>query len=200
MINFKIEKQFNPIVVGIDEAGRGPLAGPVVTCALFLKEYQVKDYYHRINDSKKLSGNLRDEIYKQLIIDDNIAYSTHVCNNDVIDKINILEATKYSMFEAYKGLKIDATKILVDGNHKMSNGHNITLPVIKGDSLVFSIAAASIIAKVERDKIMVEYDKEYPQYDFKKHKGYGTKVHLENLSMYGACPIHRFSFAPIRRL
>lgn len=200
MINFKIEKQFNPIVVGIDEAGRGPLAGPVVTCALFLKEYQVKDYYHRINDSKKLSEKLREEIYNELTMDSNISYSIHVCNNNIIDEINILEATKHSMFEAYRGLNITAQKVLVDGNHKMSNSHEITQPIIKGDSLVFTIAAASIIAKVERDKIMLEYDKEYPQYGFKKHKGYGTKLHLENLNTHGACPIHRFSFAPIRKL
>lgn len=200
MYNFFFEKQFSNPVVGIDEAGRGPLAGPVVTCALFLKEFQEKDYHQLINDSKKLSEKKRDQIYDFLINDPNISYKTAIADSSLIDKINILEATKSAMSDAYEGLSIEAGKILIDGNHKMARHHDISMPVIKGDSKVFSIAAASIIAKVTRDKMMLEYDKQYPEYGFAKHMGYGTKFHLEALKKHGPCPIHRMSFAPIKKI
>lgn len=178
------------IIAGIDEAGRGPLAGPVV-CACVIMPLDEDKIIEGINDSKKLSEKKR-EILEKLIKERALAYSVVEVDEKVIDEINILNATKLGMKKALEGLSIkpdialiDAVKI--DTEIKQEN-------IIKGDALSYNIASASILAKVHRDRLMMELDKKYPLYAFAKHKGYGTKVHIESLKKYGKCPIHRESF------
>lgn len=176
-------------ICGVDEAGRGPLCGPVVAAAVILPKDCIIE---GVNDSKKLSEKKREMLYDE-IIKNALAVGVGMCDQDVIDEINILNATKKAMCEAIKNLNIKADYVLIDGNQKI----DIKLPqdtVVKGDSKSESIAAASIIAKVTRDRIMLEYDKKYPEYGFAKHKGYGTKAHIEAIEKYGITPIHRISF------
>lgn len=197
--NFLIENNFNNICAGIDEAGRGPLAGPVVAvCAILDKN----NYPAEINDSKKLSAKKREEIFQTLII--RAKFGVGIVDEKVIDNINILEATKLAMLQAFldlqKKYQIYPEILLVDGNFipfkKQDNLREI-LPIIKGDQKSLSIASASIMAKVIRDNLMNDLDKKYPQYGFAKHKGYGTKFHLEKIKEFGACNSHRQSFSPI---
>lgn len=175
------------LIAGIDEAGRGPLAGPVVVASVIMP---LDNPIDGINDSKKLSAKKRDMLYDKIIaqaIDMYIA----IISAQTIDEINILNATKRGMLDCINGLKqvdcvlIDAVKL--DTNVK-------TVSIIHGDALSYSIAAASIVAKVTRDRLMLDYDKQYPQYNFAKHKGYGTAEHIKLLKEHGACPIHRRSF------
>lgn len=176
-------------ICGVDEAGRGPLCGPVVAAAVILSQNCIIE---GVNDSKKLSEKKREMLYNE-IIKNAIAVGVGTCDQDVIDEINILNATKKAMCEAIKNLKKKPDYVLIDGNQKI----DIEFPldtVVKGDSKSESIAAASIIAKVTRDRIMLEYDKKYPEYGFAKHKGYGTKAHIEAIEKYGITPIHRISF------
>ena len=189
-------------VVGLDEAGRGPLAGPVVAAAVNFKFeiYNLKSIYNnpifkKINDSKKMTAKDREEIYTVLVKHPDIKWGIGIVSEKIIDKINILEATKLAMQKSIKNLKPDF--LLLDGNFKI-NSNIPQRSIIKGDQKVISIAAASIIAKVTRDRIMQKYHKKYPQYGFAKHKGYGTKYHMEMLKKHGACPIHRKSFFPIK--
>jgi len=192
----------NSIIAGIDEAGRGPLAGPVVAACLVIDE---KDCVKNVNDSKKLSKKLRFCIYQELI--SKCRYGIGVVDHLVIDKINILQATKLAMHKAFldleKKYQIFPEIILVDGNFvpfkKESNIKDI-IPIIKGDQKEISIAGASIIAKETRDKIMQDYDKKFPEYGFAKHSGYPTKFHLEQIKKHGICEIHRKSFAPIKQM
>lgn len=185
------------IIAGIDEAGRGPLFGPVVAGCVVLD--LSKDILY-LNDSKKLSENKRDTIYKE-IKEKALAYGIGVVDNDVIDKINILEATHLAMKEAFDNCdKMYFDKygkhislLLVDALH-IKNIDTKQVAIIHGDALSVSIAAASIIAKVTRDNMMQDYDKEYPQYGLAKHKGYGTKQHIEALKKYGATSLHRKTF------
>lgn len=176
-------------ICGIDEAGRGPLAGPVSCAAVIMPKGQ---YIEGVDDSKKLSEQKREELY-EIIIKNAVAYNVVMIDHKVIDEINILQATKRGMEQAAKGLKIIPDIILVDA----VKGLNFPCPyeaIIKGDELSYNIAAASILAKVTRDRYMREMDKVYPQYGFKNSKGYGTKSHLEALKKWGPCPIHRQSF------
>ena len=179
-------------ICGIDEVGRGPLIGPVVTAAVILP----KGYFHKdIKDSKKLTEKKREEMY-EIITRDALAIGIGISSEKVIDEINILEATKKAMKEAIKNLEVTPEHILIDAVKL-----DIDVPstsIIKGDALSESIAAASIIAKVTRDRMMDEMDKEYPMYDLKNNKGYGTKKHLEALEEYGPCKYHRFTFAPVK--
>lgn len=182
-------------VVGIDEAGRGPLAGSVVSAAVYMKEYS--EELDEINDSKKLSEKKREKLYP--VVEKYFHVGVGIASEKEIDEINILNATFLSMRRALEDLKskgviLEEKKILVDGNHKIRECTLNQEPVIKGDSLSLSIGAASIIAKVTRDRIMDELDSKYPEYGFKKHKGYGTKMHREAILEKGACPIHRKSF------
>ncbi len=177
-------------VAGLDEAGRGPLAGPVVAAAVVVLDYK-KFKLKNINDSKKLSGKQREFIYEKIISDKNIKWAIAVVSEKVIDKINILQATKLAMQKATKNLDCDF--LLIDGNFKIKSDV-LQMSIIKGDSKVISIATASIIAKVTRDRLMKKMHKKYPQYGFEKHKGYGTKLHMEMLEKFGACQIHRLSF------
>ncbi len=180
------------LIAGVDEVGRGPLIGPVVACACILP---VNFYHKDIKDSKKLSEKKREEMYK-IIKENAISIGLGIVSEKVIDEVNIYEATKIAMKEAIKNLNITPEHILIDA---MKLELNIpSTSIIKGDAKSESIAAASIIAKVTRDHMLDEMDKEYPMYDLKNNKGYGTKKHLEALQTYGPCKYHRVSYSPVR--
>lgn len=181
-------------VCGLDEAGRGPLAGPVVAAAVSVK-FQVSSFkLQGVNDSKKLTEKQREELFELLTNHADIEFGVGIVSEKIIDKINILEASKLAMKKAVENLQPDY--LLIDGNFLLDMVVN-QKAVIKGDSKVFSIAAASIIAKVTRDRIMRQMDKTYPEYGFVKHKGYGTAAHLASLKKYGLSPIHRLTFAKV---
>ena len=179
------------LIAGVDEVGRGPLVGPVVAAAVILP----KDFYMKeINDSKQLSEKKRDKLYP-IIMENAISVGIGVVNEKIIDEINILEATKKAMKEAINNLTIKPEHLLIDAVKL-----NIDIPftsIIKGDAKSQSIAAASIIAKVYRDKLMYELDKKYPEYDFANNKGYGTKKHIEAIKKYGVLEEHRKTFKPV---
>ena len=179
------------LICGIDEVGRGPLLGPVVTAAVILP----KGYYNsEIKDSKKLSEKKREKLY-DIIMNDAISIGIGIVDEKEIDRINIYEATKVAMKMALDNLKIKPEYVLIDA---MKLDIDIpSMSIIKGDAKSESIAAASIIAKVTRDKMIDEIDKEYPMYDLKNNKGYGTKKHIEALKKYGPCKYHRFSYSPV---
>jgi len=229
----KLWKNGYKFVTGLDEAGRGPLAGPVVAAAVIINpkhearnpkqiqifkiknskrvsnfEFRISDL--NVKDSKQMLAKQREDVYKKLINCPDIRWGIGSVSEKIIDKINILEATKLAMKKALDDLIINDPRhnsryrveydkvcfLLIDGNF----GLNINLPqksIIKGDQKVFSIAAASIIAKVTRDRIMEKYHKKYPQYGFLKHRGYGTKVHFASLKKFGPCKIHRRTFWPV---
>lgn len=177
------------VVCGVDEAGRGPLAGPVFAAAVILPE----NYSHEIlNDSKKLSEKKRDSVYDD-IIKDAICWSVGTADEKEIDDINILNATFLAMKRAVEGLEIKPDLAYIDGNAYPKTGVK-EIAIVKGDSKCMSVAAASIIAKVSRDRFMTELDSQYPEYMFSKHKGYGTKLHYELIEKYGISPVHRRSF------
>ena len=180
-------------IAGIDEVGRGPLVGPVVTAAVILP----KDFYdERINDSKKLTEKKRELLY-DVIMENAVSVGIGISSEDVIDDINILEATKKAMIEAVNNLSVKPQHLLIDAVKL-----NVDIPqtsIIKGDAKSESIAAASIIAKVTRDRMMIELDKEHPEYDFKHNKGYGTKKHIEAIEQYGILKEHRKTFAPCNK-
>jgi ribonuclease HII len=188
------------LIGGIDEVGRGPLAGPVLSaCVLMPLGFEIKNKkLLEVNDSKKLSEKKREELY-DIIIDSFPAVGIGLCDHETIDRINILEATFLAMKKSLGDLKEKPECILVDGKFKIPNLSLAQRNFIKGDASVFLIAAASIIAKVTRDRMMHEADEKYPQYGFAQHKGYGTKFHMEALKVYGACAIHRKSFAPVAK-
>lgn len=192
-MNFEFEQQAQlsgyKMICGVDEAGRGPLAGPVCAAAVILP---TNHFIEGINDSKKLSEKKRELLF-DVIKKESLAYSIAFSNVDEIEKINILEATMLAMKRAVESLNINADYALIDGN-RMPNLNIDAQTVIKGDAKSMSIAAASILAKVSRDRLMLEYAKEYPEYLFEKHKGYGTKAHTEALKEFGPTPIHRMSF------
>ena len=176
-------------ICGIDEAGRGPLCGPVVAAAVILKK---GDKIEGVNDSKKLSEKKREQLFEE-IKQRAVAYSVGIVDEKTIDEINILEATRLAMKKAVEGLSTKAQYALVDAEKRVP----IDIPytsIIKGDALSESIAAASIIAKVTRDRMIVELDKTYPEYNFAKNKGYGTKEHTDAIKLHGLCPAHRRSF------
>ncbi|MGL5703049.1 MAG: ribonuclease HII [Cetobacterium sp.] len=190
MYLFDIE---NGDVVGVDEAGRGPLAGPVVAAVAKIKKYDER--LDKINDSKKLTEKMRDSLYDVIL--ENFEVGVGIADVDEIDSLNILNATFLAMRRAISNLNSDVKfqKVLVDGNHKIREYNGQQIPVIKGDSKSLSIAAASIIAKVTRDRMLIQISEKYPEYKFEKHKGYGTVVHrnaiLENGPIEG---VHRKSF------
>jgi ribonuclease HII len=188
------------IIIGVDEAGRGPWAGPVVAASIKIKsDLEHQQYYDQIRDSKKLSEKKRQQLLDNITNDSNIEYYYSLISNEIIDDINILEATKAAMVNCLNQYNSQHDEILIDGNQTVDFRSPVKA-VIGGDDLIFEISAASIIAKQIRDNLMIEYDNKYPQYGFKKHKGYGTKLHREALLKYGPCPIHRFSFKPIKNL
>lgn len=177
------------ILTGTDEAGRGPLAGPVVAAAVILP----KDFYDvRIDDSKKLSAKLREELFA-VIKKNALSYAYTVIPQNKIDEINILKASLLAMKRSVQKLKLHPDIILVDGNKSFTYDAEV-IPIVKGDSKSLSIASASIIAKVVRDKIMLKLANDYPQYGWDRNKGYPTKEHIEAILRYGACKIHRKTF------
>jgi len=181
------------LIAGVDEAGRGPLAGAVYAAAVIFDEGV---YIEGVNDSKKLTPKKRDELFDE-IISKAKAYSIFSVDEKVIDEINILNATYMAFQGAVRGLSVQPDYVLIDGNRAKGIGipHET---VVKGDSKSFSIAAASILAKVARDRYIEEADKLYPEYGFAVHKGYGTKAHREAIAKYGPCPIHRMTFGGVR--
>ena len=177
------------LICGVDEAGRGPLAGPVCAAAVILPEHlQIPG----LNDSKKLTDKKRRELFP-VIQEQAIAYGIGLASESEIDEINILQATFLAMRRALEQLTVRPEIALIDGNRETDFGLPVKT-VVKGDSLSANIAAASILAKVTRDNIMVELAQQYPEYGFEIHKGYGTKAHYEALRTYGPCPIHRKTF------
>lgn len=176
-------------ICGVDEAGRGPLAGPVCAAAVILKP---NDIIEGVNDSKKLTEKKREMLY-DIIKERAVAYSIAFATVEEIEELNILNATMLAMKRAVEGLSVPADYAIIDGNKTPK----LEIPcnyVIKGDANSMSIASASILAKVTRDRLLLEYAEQYPQYQFEKHKGYGTKAHREALLEYGPCPVHRPSF------
>ena len=177
------------IVAGTDEAGRGPLAGPVFAAAVILPDGL---YIDGLNDSKKLTEKKREKLF-DIICKEAVSYSIASASVEEIDGMNILNASQLAMRRAVDGLSVKPDFVLIDGN--VSRGFTVdTLTIIKGDSLSMSVAAASILAKVSRDRLCYELDKIYPEYGFAKHKGYGTAYHMEMIRKYGISPVHRRSF------
>jgi len=234
--DFSLEKRLfsegYEIIIGIDEAGRGPLAGPVVACATSLKatchpersegshakasttnlegffaDAQNDKLFNLIRDSKTLSEKQREEIYNFIL--ENFNVGVGICDHETIDRINILEASFLAMKKALADLERSDLKpakvgplkkiILLDGNKKIPNLSQEQKAIVNGDKYVKSISAASIIAKVTRDRMMRQMHEKYPQYQFDRHKGYGTKLHMDSLQKYGPCEIHRQSFRPVRK-
>ena len=183
-------KKGKKLVCGIDEAGRGPLAGPVVVAAVIMPE---DSFIEGVNDSKKVSEKKREKLYDE-ITENAIAWSVGIIDQNEIDEINILNATKKGLTTALTELKEKPDIILVDALTKIDTLGIPYESIIKGDAKSYSIAAASLIAKVTRDRIMRQWDEIYPQYGFINHKGYGTKAHIDAIKQYGLCPLHRKSF------
>lgn len=181
-------------IVGIDEAGRGPLAGPLVVAGVILPPGYKND---NINDSKQISDKKRRELF-EIIKQDALEIKINVVDVETIDELNIYEATKKGMEEIIRRIDLKYDAVFVDAM-PLSDVKKPVLSLIKGDQLSISIAAASIIAKVTRDDIMIELDKEYPYYDLINNKGYGSKKHMLALEEFGATPIHRRSYAPVKR-
>lgn len=183
-------------IAGVDEAGRGPLAGPVVAAACILPEGV---YFAHLNDSKQLKKEMREQLYSEIISSPNLVYGIGIIDVDTIDSVNILQATFLAMRSAIESLEDQPDYILIDG----SQIPLLEIPtecVVGGDSKSVSIAAASVLAKVTRDRIMVEFDQKYPEYGFKSHKGYATEQHMRAIHEHGPCPIHRKSFEPIKTM
>lgn len=186
--NEALEKGYNSIC-GVDEAGRGPLAGPVCAAAVILPKGHIID---GVNDSKKLTEKKREKLF-DVIIDECVSYSIAFATVEEIEELNILNATMLAMQRAVEGLDVKADYAMIDGNRLPP----LNIPaecIVKGDANSMSIAAASILAKVARDRLCLKYDELYPKYGFAKHKGYGTKLHREMILKYGPCEIHRKSF------
>lgn len=183
------------LIAGVDEAGRGPLAGPVSVAAVILPPDL---YLPKINDSKKISAKVREELYDEIQAKA-IAIGTALVDAKTIDRVNIYQATINGMYNAIFALDPEPQAVLIDAM-PLEKLPMPVQPIIKGDAKSASIAAASIIAKVRRDRLMDEYDKKYPEYGFAQHKGYGTAQHLEALRKFGPCPIHRLSFEPIHSM
>jgi len=222
----KLWQQGYDFVAGLDEVGRGPLAGPVCAVAVCVGfsfppckggfRGLEKNINQQINinppspplrkggglsdirDSKKLSANQREKWFEFLTTHSDVKWGIGIVSEKIIDRINILEATKLAMKRAIESLKIEPDYLLLDGNFLLDNMSINQKAVVRGDAKIWSCAAASIIAKVTRDRLMLNYHQKFPQYGFDKHKGYGTKQHLSAIKQYGPCAIHRLSFAPFK--
>lgn len=193
MVDYSIENEYREkgfnIICGVDEAGRGPLAGPVYAAAVILPSDCVIE---GLNDSKKLTEKKREKLFDE-IKEKALAYGIASADEKEIDEINILNATFLAMKRAINSLSVKPDLALIDGNQKPHTDIE-EVTVIKGDAKSMSIAAASVLAKVSRDRFMLEMAEKYPQYEFARHKGYGTKLHYEKIAQYGVCDIHRRTF------
>lgn len=195
----KLNKKGYSFVAGIDEAGRGPLAGPVVASAVLVADWDInKSLFLEVKDSKKLSEKKREYLFEIITAIPQIKWGIGIIDEKKIDEVNIFQATKLAMAEAARDLttKHPLDILIIDGNT------TIDFPleqkaIIKADDKIFSCSLASIIAKVTRDRMMYEYAKKYPQYQFERHKGYGTKIHIEAIKKFGPCEIHRKTFNPV---
>jgi ribonuclease HII len=189
------------LIAGVDEAGRGPLAGPVVAAAVVFPTEWIANGLPRslwgLNDSKQLTPEERDDFFTRLTAKSEVRYAIAWSDHALIDEINILQATFRAMNDALAQLDPQPAHVLIDGN-QISSVRWAQTPVIDGDAKSYSIAAASVLAKVTRDRMMIEFDKQWPQYGFREHKGYSTERHLAALAEHGPCPLHRRSFAPIK--
>ncbi len=183
-------------IAGVDEAGRGPLAGPVVAAACILPTGTL---FANLNDSKQLTASQRDTLFTEITSCPNLIYGIGIIDVKTIDKVNILQATFLAMRKAVEALSMQPDYLLIDGN-QIPHFDFPTESLVHGDGLSVSIAAASILAKVTRDRIMAELDEKYPKYGFKQHKGYATEQHVEAIYAHGPCPIHRKSFDPVRSM
>ena len=188
----KYEKEYSDkgLVCGVDEAGRGPLAGPVVAAAVILPEDETFIY---LNDSKKVTEKRREALYEQ-IVTKAVSYGIGIVSHVIIDDINILQATYRAMKEAVDNMSVRPAVCLVDAVTVPGIDDILQVPIVKGDAKSLSIAAASVLAKVTRDRIMTEMGEKYPEYGFEKHKGYGTKAHIEAIRKFGPCSEHRVTF------
>jgi ribonuclease HII len=192
------------IIGGIDEAGRGPLAGPVVAaCVGWASDFDAGKLEYTelkfLRDSKKLDEKKREQLFK-IIQEEALEVGVGICDHKTIDRANIFQATFLAMKKALSALKNRPDFILIDGKFIIPNTSYQQKAIIKGDSKIFSIMSASIIAKVTRDRLMKQFHEQYPEYCFDRHKGYGTRLHFEMLKKYGPCQIHRRSFGPVKRL
>ncbi len=183
------------MIAGVDEAGRGPLAGPVVAAAAILPH---RFRHKTLRDSKQLTALQRDRIFNELTAHDSIHWAVSIVGVEEIERINILRATHAAMRRAVEQLPSPPDHVLIDGLPVRPFPIEQTA-LVKGDALSLSIAAASVIAKVTRDRLMLDYDREYPAYGFAQHKGYGTALHLTRLRQHGPCPIHRRTFLPVQQ-
>lgn len=193
----QLKRQGYKYIAGIDEAGRGTLAGPVVVATVIMN-YESGIMNYGIRDSKLLTPKKREELFK-IITKKALAWGVGKTSEKIIDRIGIAKANVLAVKKTLEALKVKPDYLLLDGGIKLK----IKIPqktIIKGDTKVFSIACASILAKVTRDRLMIKLDKKYPQYGFAQHKGYGTQAHIKAIKKYGPCPIHRRSFAPINSL
>jgi ribonuclease HII len=192
----RLQSEGFSLIAGVDEAGRGPLAGPVVAAGcIFLHEI----FFDSLNDSKQLTPEIRERLYEEITTSPSILYGVGIVDVKRIDQINILQATFHAMRKAIQDLPQKPDYLLIDGNQKP----RIQIPaeaIVEGDAKSVSIAAASVIAKVTRDRIMKELDKKYPEYGFAQHKGYATEQHLTAIHKHGPCPIHRTSFEPVKSI
>jgi ribonuclease HII len=191
-----LRRQGIEIIAGIDEAGRGPLAGPVVAAAVILPEYFTHD---TLNDSKQLTPKQREGIYTELASRSDICWAVSVIDCEEIDRLNILRASHEAMRRAVSALRIAPQHVLIDGL-RVEPFPSPQTALVRGDGCSLSIAAASVIAKVTRDRIMIQMEASYPGYGFARHKGYSTELHLERLRANGPCAIHRRSFAPVAEM
>lgn len=188
-------------VAGVDEAGRGPLAGPVVAAAVVLPPEWLHDglpdELEGLNDSKQLSAPQRERFFRALTVNGKVAFAIARTDSEQVDEFNILQATHHAMNEALAQIRPAPDHVLVDGLRVRTLRFAQT-PLVKGDARSYSIAAASVLAKVTRDRLMIDYDRQWPAYGFAEHKGYGTPQHLAAIAEHGPCPIHRRSFAPLK--
>lgn len=189
------------LIAGVDEAGRGPLAGPVVAAAVIFPTDWIQNglpkQFRGLNDSKQLSTEQREHYFQAITTSNEVRWACSVVDAGIIDSINILQATHRAMNHALAQLIPSPEYVLVDGL-KVASLKFAQTPIVQGDAKSYSIAAASVIAKVTRDRLMLAYDQQFPMYGFGEHKGYGTQRHLAALEQHGPCPIHRMSFAPLK--
>ena len=204
MPDFSIEKQYKNPVIGLDDVGRGPLAGPVISCGCYFKNYTIQeDFYNLIGDSKKLSEKKRKdsfEFLQNLKQQDIIDYHLGIATVEEIDKLNILEATKLSMKRVVDKFNLQSAQLIIDGNFSLNYKSYKEQSVIKGDDKSLSIAAASIIAKVHRDRLMKKLSIRHLHFGWEKNAGYGTKLHIESIHRLGPTIHHRKTFEPIKSL